>query len=244
MFQIVVHDKQGRQMVRAFDQDAIVIGRSPDADVVLDDASVSKTHARVERRHDTYWLKDAGSTNGVYVDGVRINEPVQIAPGERLGIGDFFVTIAAGDLGPTDSFRVSVTQPDGSNHLFTLAGKDATLGTSPEADLQLEGDGVSPRHIRVVVQSDRIVVADLKSDTGTWVNGERLTGPRVIKNGDVGRIGCFTLSFAHPGEPGPLPAPPLLSVEEERTLPTADPEDDGTPEPSRPPESDGNNPEG
>lgn len=216
-------------MVRAFDQDAVVIGRGPDNDVVLDDASVSKRHAAIERKQGGFWLKDEGSTNGVYVDGVRASGPVQIAPGLRLGIGDFFVTIAVTDDVPKDSFRIAVTQPDGQTHVFTLEGKDATLGTAADADLQLDGAGVSPRHLRVVIQSGRIVLADLKSTAGTWVNGERLTGPRVVREGDVARAGCFTLSFAQPGEAGPLPAPPIPSVEEDRTVPTADAEDDRTP---------------
>jgi pSer/pThr/pTyr-binding forkhead associated (FHA) protein len=235
MFQIVVHDKLGRRTVRAFDQDLVVIGRDEGNDVVLDDASVSKRHARLERRGDELWIVDDGSTNGVFLDGIQATAPRRVVDGDRVGIGEFTLMVGTLDEAVADSYRIAITRPDGNVSTFTLQGAEATLGKASGCDLVLDGDGVSDRHLRVVVKADRIVLADLRSDSGTWVNGDRLSSPHVVREGDTARAGCFTMSFAHPGEPGPLPAAPVIGVGEDVTVPTAEP-GDHTPAGSRAPE--------
>lgn len=225
MFQILVHDRDGRRTVRAFDQDRVTIGRGGDNDVVLADASVSKAHAALEREGGRFVIRDLGSTNGVFLDGERAlsGGPVVVTPGASIGIGDFLLSLVLVEEEPAQTFRIGVTEPTGRHHVFAVSGDEVTVGADAGCDLQLEGDGVSPRHLRVVIQSDRIVVADLRSTTGTWLHHERLTAPQVVDEGAVVRVGCFHLSFARPGRPGPLLAPPVSHAGPERTLPTAEP---------------------
>lgn len=227
MFQIVVHDKEGRRTVRSFDQDRVTLGRADDNDVVLADASVSKAHAALERRADAFVIRDLGSTNGIFVDGERAlsGGPVVVTPGAAIGIGDFLVSLNVSEAEPANTFRIGVTEPSGRRHVFAVSGEEVTIGADAGCDLQLEGDGVAPRHTRVVIQSDRLVVADLRSPSGTWLNDERLTAPQVVSEEDIVRAGCFHLSFARPGRAGPLLAPPVSSRGQDRTLPTADPDD-------------------
>jgi pSer/pThr/pTyr-binding forkhead associated (FHA) protein len=241
VFQILVHDKEGRRTVRAFDQDRVSIGRAPENDVVLADASVSKAHAVLEREGARFRVQDLGSTNGVFVDGERAlgGEPAVVEPGMVIGIGDFSLTLSRLDEEPAQTFRIGVTEPSGRHHVFAVSGEEVTIGADAGCDLQLEGDGVAPRHTRVVIQSDRLVLADLKSPSGTWKNDERLTAPQVVHEGDLVRVGCFHLSFARPGRAGPLAAPPVSRAGEDRTLPTAEPDEapaSSSPPASKPPE--------
>ena len=65
-----------------------VIGRSSRADVVIDDASVSRVHARIWRQDDRILCVDLHSSNGTSVDGVAIgSNPVVVADGTRLALG-------------------------------------------------------------------------------------------------------------------------------------------------------------
>ena len=57
-------------------QDITVLGRNPDCDIVLKDPAISHEHARVVEINGEYLLHDAGSTNGVYVNGLKINKTV------------------------------------------------------------------------------------------------------------------------------------------------------------------------
>src|SRR4051812_15654316 len=66
--------------------DLMHIGRSPGADIVLDDASVSRRHAVVTRRGEATVVLDDRSLNGVRVNGVRVSEK-QLADGDTVVVG-------------------------------------------------------------------------------------------------------------------------------------------------------------
>jgi FHA domain-containing protein len=68
------------------------IGRSRSCDVVLDDANVSRQHAEVRPRGGAWIVADLGSTNGVAVNGVRIEQARKLAPGDRIELGTTVLT--------------------------------------------------------------------------------------------------------------------------------------------------------
>jgi pSer/pThr/pTyr-binding forkhead associated (FHA) protein len=73
------------------DADKMAIGRAPTAAVFLDDITVSREHAVLERRADGLHLSDAGSLNGTYVNRQRI-ESVRLADGDEVQIGKYRLT--------------------------------------------------------------------------------------------------------------------------------------------------------
>lgn len=64
-----------------------VIGRSRGVAVSLDDDSISRQHCRVTRRRDTVEIEDLGSSNGTYVNGMRVSQLV-LQDGDKIRIGD------------------------------------------------------------------------------------------------------------------------------------------------------------
>lgn len=62
------------------------IGRSTDCDLPIDSTTVSRKHAVLVERGDTWWVFDLGSTNGTRVNGTRASE-LPVRPGDRLRIG-------------------------------------------------------------------------------------------------------------------------------------------------------------
>ena len=67
--------------------------------------------------------------------------------------------------------------------------KQATLGRSSEADLQLVDGKVSRQHCRFTAKRGKLEVEDLGSHNGTFVNGERLKAPRQLAPGDEVAVG-------------------------------------------------------
>ncbi len=70
------------------DRDATTIGRHPDSHVFLDDVTVSRHHARVDREDDAFVLHDLGSLNGTYLGGERVDRR-HLRAGDELQIGRF-----------------------------------------------------------------------------------------------------------------------------------------------------------
>jgi hypothetical protein len=66
--------------------DNMHIGRSPAADIVLDDASVSRRHALITKRGERTVILDDRSLNGVQVNGVRVSE-AELKDGDTVLIG-------------------------------------------------------------------------------------------------------------------------------------------------------------
>lgn len=72
----------------------MMIGRSPDAEVFLDDVTVSRNHALLVRRRDGLYIDDLGSLNGTYVNRHRI-ESHRLGNGDELQVGKYKLTYLA-----------------------------------------------------------------------------------------------------------------------------------------------------
>jgi pSer/pThr/pTyr-binding forkhead associated (FHA) protein len=75
----------------AVDREHMTIGRAPQSDVFLDDITVSREHAILDRQSDGLHLTDRGSLNGTYVNRHRV-ESVRLADGDELQIGKYRLT--------------------------------------------------------------------------------------------------------------------------------------------------------
>ena len=70
------------------DSAPLTVGRGPHNDIELrGDGFASAAHARFERRGDAVWLQDEGSTNGTFVNGVRLKSPRRLSPGDVIRVG-------------------------------------------------------------------------------------------------------------------------------------------------------------
>ena len=93
--------------------------------------------------------------------------------------------------------RLSVPDPEGTR-LIPIDKATFLVGRRTTADLQVMREDVSREHARIDRTADQCVVTDLGSRTGTFVNGEPLTAPRVLVHGDrvrFGRTGAAEVTF-------------------------------------------------
>lgn len=73
--------------------DSVLLGRTPECDIQLDDAAASARHARISKRGRHWLIEDLDSSNGTFVDGVRVNGSRRVNPGQRIKIGRTELTI-------------------------------------------------------------------------------------------------------------------------------------------------------
>jgi pSer/pThr/pTyr-binding forkhead associated (FHA) protein len=88
---LVVVQSQVLKVGEEFGLDAnpLTVGRGTQNDVSIDgDEFASARHVRVEPRRDGVWVSDVGSTNGTYVNGVRIDRPRKLVQGDVVRVGE------------------------------------------------------------------------------------------------------------------------------------------------------------
>ncbi|MEM9353859.1 MAG: SpoIIE family protein phosphatase [Planctomycetota bacterium] len=126
---------QGGEVGREFtlgDGDSVV-GRSPDCDVILDVAAVSRHHATIQRADGRASLKDMGSRNGTYINGQRVQDSQALADGDQILICDVLFEYTA----ETPAGLVAETEAPSS----LLTPRDALAAMSDGDDYA--GDGTS-----------------------------------------------------------------------------------------------------
>lgn len=87
---------------------------------------------------------------------------------------------------------------EGTPQTYLLTKAVTTIGRVGGNDIIIPETGVSRQHARIERDGDRLVIVDLGSLNGTWVNEERIEQARALRNGDVIQIGRTTLQVLLP----------------------------------------------
>ena len=96
------------------------------------------------------------------------------------------------------SFSVILTEKGGPTQRLDFECEEITIGRVDENDICLPKGNISKKHTRIVCKDGKIIVLDLKSTNGTYVNGRKLGGPQVISPADKVYIGDFILNVEPP----------------------------------------------
>lgn len=115
--------------------------------------------------------------------------------GEGAGSDETGVHTAAGAVAAEFEPRLVVEEAPGhqSGVAYDLRG-GATLGRG-EVEIQLHDQFASSRHAKISRQGQTLVIEDLGSTNGTYLNDEQLSGPRPLHDGDVIRIGDSEFTY-------------------------------------------------
>lgn len=233
MWRIIARDALGG-VVGQYDLDeesgSIVVGRSADAHVILDNPGVSREHAFFYVSEGEVVVEDAGSAVGTIVDEYAIDGPLYVGPENVVQIGDFsieiqpadgetgasvsvdsaFVADAAaagapavideGDFQASQAFDPTLRPGGGLLKMVAISGinagqevpikftEDFDLGRDEELEIAVMDPTVSRRHARLRQTDQGVLVMDLRSMNGTFINGEKIKRQEASK-GDRLRFG-------------------------------------------------------
>ncbi|MGD8861001.1 MAG: FHA domain-containing protein [Myxococcales bacterium] len=185
---------------------------SREGDIVLrDDPYLASRHARIERRGDTFVLRDLGSHNGVYF---RLREPVDLTSGDMFLIGQQVlrfevVSEAERRVGPAKQHGVMVFGTPEAPRIarvaqYTTEGlerdvyylhREETVFGREQADVVFAEDPfLSRRHAAITMDQEemRFSLRDLGSSNGTAV---RARSERRLQHGDQFRLGRHLFRF-------------------------------------------------
>src|SRR5437763_702687 len=234
------------------------IGRQEGNDIVIDDARLSRQHARLELRDGILLVADLGSANGTRVNGRAVTGSQPLRPGDVLQMGQSTLRVEPGggapagspdraggmatlveDLstGPTQALAATRTPrlvlQNGLNagREYPLDRDSLTIGRQEGNAIALDDTQASRQHARLDVRGGQITVTDLGSANGTRVNGERIGETRALRPG-AAAPGALTPFAAGFGGGNPAPPPPGATA----TVPaTATPAPTPTVAPTAPP---------
>ncbi len=90
-FQLVMRQGPTPGATFSLEGDQLIIGRDSSSGVAINDAEVSRKHARLSFQGGKYVLEDLGSTNGTFVNGQRLASPVVLKSGDVVSFGEQIV---------------------------------------------------------------------------------------------------------------------------------------------------------
>ena len=166
---------------------SVTIGSRPDCDLVVNVPSVSGHHCRLTRDGASYILEDLGSTNGTYLNGERVAGRVttRLDTADTLHLGSHALAL--------DEVR-TLLGPEPAPFV-TLKGAEMVIGRTSGCDHVIDLPMISSRHARLFRSADRVLIEDLGSSNGTFVNGQRIDRPIELTPADVIGLGSYTLTL-------------------------------------------------
>ena len=167
------------------------IGASADNDFRVEVTGISRHHARIVREGADVWLEDSGSTNGTFVNGLRVaRERLRHLDVITLGRGVDLIAVvseAGASKVTVHAVRGAFLEPldpqFGSR--IDIPPGELTLGRSAPSNVLLDSPLVSHLHARLERTADHLVVTDLASSNGTFVNGNLIREPVELVDGDT-----------------------------------------------------------
>jgi cytochrome P450/NADPH-cytochrome P450 reductase len=193
-----------------------LVGRDPQADIVIPDARVSWQHAVLRVEDDRWVLADNGSTNGTYAEGRRVDR-IEISTECLVRLSDpadgpVLSCVVASTAVPI-SAPVPAMEPDpvapasGPARPAPPPAGTLRIGRAPDNDIVVADPSVSSHHAELHSVGGAFRIVDLDSHNGTFVNEQRVsTAP--LAEGDVVGLGNVTYrlagqdlrEFAQPGD--------------------------------------------
>jgi ABC transport system ATP-binding/permease protein len=178
--------------------DNVIVGRAADADLILNHPEVSRRHCRIQREGESWFVEDLGSRRGTSVNGNRISERTALRPGDRVQLGP--VTFAFGLSDQKAPLTREAADPIGAV-LYKRApaitiplSANLVFGRGDEVDVDLDDPAVSRRHATIEAGSEGFRLVDLKSKSGSFVNGRRFVDHELVI-GDQIQFGPFVFIY-------------------------------------------------
>ena len=189
----------------------VSMGRVNDNEIPIPHAALSRRHAHIFYQDGIFMIEDLNSSNGTFVNDVRIIQPFPLAAGDAIRFQSVIVVFSAvtgsqtaGSLIPAatnaPTAKLIVIKGPQEGHTIPLPLNKITIGRATASatwEVALLDPAVSRPHARMERIDDVWHILDLASANGTFVNHTRIAPDqgRALKDGDILQIGTTLLQF-------------------------------------------------
>ena len=218
-YRLIIQEGPAAGQKVELDQLEMIIGRDASSDLVIDAPGVSRQHARIVRQGDGYYIEDLKSSNGTFVNGKRLERYTELAPGDRIHLGQAVQLQVEAPAPPAEGTVIESAPPQfGAEqtvieeeapaaearqfpelvvHLagqepmtHTLDAEVITLGRAEDNDITVPSRIVSRHHARLERAGEGYRLVVLPEASNPVVHaGQALSGTHRLQNGDELAIG-------------------------------------------------------
>ena len=185
----------------------LVIGSAVGAGLLLSSPGVKDKHAQVVVAGDNVTLKNLCGDSQLLVNGKSAGAEKPLKVGDEISLAGVRLIV----VDPKDGFVAKQPVPEASspwsiranhsalnNRSYPITGK-MVLGRSNECDITLSVTHLSRKHAELSVIGNKLVVKDLDSANGTFVNGKRIK-EETLRKGDELRLDTLSFTVVGPAD--------------------------------------------
>lgn len=182
--------------------------------LVLNTSTVDESHARLIQHDGRLFLQDNKSRRGCFVNGKKVKYK-ELRQGDVVSIGNVHFDILEAEDNNLTSTRVPAVVKRSAIHtapswrlvsdsswlsgkVFELSGDSTLLGRGKDCDIVIPGNHLSRSHALILKQGEHLVLKDLDSSNGSFVNETRISGEQVVKPGDRLRFDVYSFRVQGP----------------------------------------------
>lgn len=185
---------------------SFTIGKNASNSLMIDDASVQELHAEIIQKGDQIVLLDRGTKNTIKVNGTPVKGQVAIKAGDVITLGSVELelidpksathNVAPAATGSKDAWALTCNASWMPKSHFPIHDK-VVIGRDPGCDIHVAIDHLSRRHVEIEIRSNQLVLKDLGSANGTFVNGNRVD-EATLRPGDKIKLDVLTFEVNGP----------------------------------------------
>jgi pSer/pThr/pTyr-binding forkhead associated (FHA) protein len=193
------------------------VGSAPDSQVLLDQPGVAARHCELNVAGDNVTLTVLDASAPVSVNGRPVSGTLAVRPGDQIGIGPVQARVVAVEKVQATVQRAAAVDDSGATKVrmavpkFVLRGVSGAafgktypvpgavvIGRQQDCDISVPTEEISRRHAQVKPTADGLLVEDLGSANGTFINGKRVqTG--LMRPGEELRLDTIRFLLVAPG---------------------------------------------
>jgi pSer/pThr/pTyr-binding forkhead associated (FHA) protein len=183
------------------------IGSAPENSLVINDTNIADFHAEIHNDNNKVAILSRNKNAALYINSEKITKAQTLNPGDIIKLGNVELdvidpqsTMYQSSLGlkpaKTPEWKLKSTASWMENQLFPIEGT-TTLGREANCDISIPVEHLSRRHVEFKVKGGKLLIRDLDSSNGTFLNGNRIN-ESYAKPGDKIKVDVITFEVIGP----------------------------------------------